>query len=171
MKTAEALFIAACLLAGAGAADPARCDHWFGGGLHYLRTLGDIKNVPGFDENSVGILASYQLGLAVNLIRVETDLEYIPDYGGSGKFMLQPQAWLKCGGLFYGAAGLGIGYIDQNWEDNPFYGLRAGADLLLGPLNVDLFASYRFQNAEVLKGTTARDLDAVTFGAMIRFKR
>ena len=171
MKIAATLFMTVCLLASGGVTDSAQSGHFFGGGIHYLKTLGDIKNVPGFDEHAIGILASYQFTLALNLASIEADLEYIPDWGGSGEFMLQPQAWFKIGGLFYGAGGLGIGYIDGSWQDNPFYGLRAGAELGLGSLNLDVFASYRFQSTETLAGTTVKDLDAITFGAIVRFKR
>jgi len=158
--------LAAIVVAG-GAFDSARCGHQLGGGIHYLRTLGDIKDVPGWDENAVGFMVSYRY--AMPLIKIEGDLEWVPDYGGSDKTMFQPQAWLIVGGLIYGAGGIGGSYIDGDWLDNPFYGLRAGADLTLAGLNLDVFASYCFQSAEVFDEIDQNDLDAITFGAIVRF--
>jgi hypothetical protein len=171
MKFAVILCMTVCLLVSGGLTDSAKCGHSLGLGVHYLKTLGDIKDVPGFDENAFGFIASYQFNLSLNLVSLEADLEYIPDFGGSDKYMLLPQAWAKLGGVIYGAAGIGIGYIDDNWQDNPFYGIRAGVELSLSRVNLDVFGTYNFQSSETLEGITAKDLDAVTFGAIVRFKR
>jgi len=150
----------------AGAVCPAAALQ-YGGGLHYLRTLGDIKDTPDFDENSVGFLAS--LLFAGPLLRVEGMAEFIPNYGGSSSTMIAPQGWLMLGGFIYGGAGIGIGYIDDDWQDNPFYALRAGVNLGLAGLALDVFTSYQFQSTSDLEGLGKKDLDALTFGALIRF--
>lgn len=140
-----------------------------GGGIHYLRTLGDIKDAEGFDENAIGIMASATYDFT--LIRVEGDVEYIPDFGGSDEAMWQPQAYVLLGNLIYGGVGTGIGYIDGDWQSDPFYALRAGVDFVLAGLDLDVFASYRFQKDDNLKDFASDDLDTLTFGALIRFGR
>jgi hypothetical protein len=83
--------------------------------------------------------------------------------------MIQPQAYALIGGMLYGGVGIGIGYIDNSWQDAPFYALRAGVNIPLAALALDVFASYQFQNAAALQGLTSEDLDAVTFGVIARF--
>ena len=139
----------------------------FGGGIHYLKTLGEIKDAPEFDENAVGIMASIVLTDA--LMRIEGDLEFISDFGGSGHMMIQPQAYAMLGESIYGGLGIGIGYLDGEWQSNPFYALRAGIDFKAGNLDLDLFMSYRFQKANDLEYLGSDDLNSVTFGALLRF--
>lgn len=150
---------------------PANAGHRVGGGLEYLRTLGDIKDdptVPEFDENAFGFIASYQY--ATGLFKLEGDVEWILDYGGSDKSLIQPQAYALIGGLIYGGVGIGTGYFDGDWWSDPFYALRAGVDLALGGLDLDVFAVYRFQDTEMLEGMGKSDLDSITFGALVRFQ-
>jgi len=137
-----------------------------GGGIHYLRTLGDIKNSDQFDENALGFMASIVTGSA---LRLEGDLEIIPDFGGTGKVMLQPQAYAMLGQLIYGGVGIGIGHFNGDWQSNPFYALRAGVNLPLGGMAIDLFASYRFQKDKNLSEFGDDDLNSITFGALLRF--
>jgi hypothetical protein len=149
-----------------GVIDVAYSGHRFGGGLHYLRTVGDIKDDPEWDANAVGIIGSYQY--APGLLKLEFDLEWVPNYGGS-ESLIEPQAYLLIGGLIYGAGGIGIGYIDGGWQSNPFYALRLGGNLKLGSVGLDIFASYRFQSSKDLEGFDSSDFDAITFGAIVRF--
>ena len=160
--------ILAGMLTAGGLLDDARCGHQLGGGIHYLKTLGDIKDVPEWDSNSIGFLVSYRYKMS--LIKIEGDLEWVPSYGGSDNTMFQPQAWLIVGGLIYGAGGFGGSYIDVNWLYNPFYGLRLVADLTLLWLTFDAFTSYRFQSAEVFEDIDQKDLDALTFGLIVRIE-
>lgn len=138
-----------------------------GGGIHYLRTLGDIKDAEGFDENAIGIMASATYSFA--MVRVEGDVEFIPDFGGTDEAMWQPQAYALVGNFIYGGIGTGIGYIDGDWQSEPFFALRAGVDFVLAGLDLDAFTTYRFQKDEDLKGFGSDDLDTITFGALIRF--
>ena len=138
-----------------------------GAGVHYLKTVGEIKDTPGFDENAFGLIGSYQHG--VSMLRLEGDVEWINDFGGSDHSMIQPQAYALIGKTIYGGVGIGIGYIDDKWQDAPFYALRAGFAMPLAALTLDAFASYTFQDAETLEGATSEDLDAVTFGLIARF--
>ena len=139
-----------------------------GGGIHYLKTVGDIADAPEFDSNAVNIVASAQL--SIPLFKFEGDVEWVNDYGGWGDSLLLPQAFVLIGGLFYGGAGIGTGYIDGKWFDGPFYALRAGVDIPLGPVGIDINANYRFMNTSVFEDAGSEDLDSITFGAIVRFK-
>ena len=83
--------------------------------------------------------------------------------------MIQPQGYAMLGNLIYGGVGIGIGHIDGEWQSNPFYALRAGVDFMAGSLDLDLFASYRFQKTSDLDHLGGDDLNSITFGALIRF--
>jgi hypothetical protein len=148
MKPAVRVIVVSLVLAVALSA-PARAGHSLGGGVEYLKTVGDIKDAEGFDSNA---------------------FEWGPDFGGSGKSLIQPQAYaLIGGGLLYGGLGIGTGYIDGGWWSNPFYALRAGVNLGLAGVSVDVFGLYRFQNADYLDSVDQTDLDSITFGALLRF--
>jgi hypothetical protein len=151
----------------AGMAGTAECGSSIGGGIHYLRTLGSIKDTPEWDPDAIGFLVSYQYEFT--LLKVEADLELIPDYGGTDENLFQPHAWALLGGSIYGGAGIGIGYYNADWQDNPFYAIRAGIDLDLGPVALDAYASYRFQTSKVFDDIDEDDLDALTFAAIVRF--
>jgi hypothetical protein len=138
-----------------------------GAGIHYLRTVGDLKDTPGFDKDDLSFLVSLKYGLG--LIKVEGDIEFLPDYVGSDLLMIEPQAYALIGNLIYGGVGIGVGHLeDFGWQD-PFYALRAGVDLDLGPIGLDAFASYRFQKAKDLATLESDDLNAVTLGAIFTF--
>lgn len=143
-----------------------------GGGLHYLRNLGDITDDGAIDlnQNSIGLIGSYQYD--IRMFKLEGNVEYIFDYVGTGHAMWEPSAY----GLFglgalplYAGAGIGIGYTDDQWQQNPFYALRAGVNLPLGQMGLDLFATYRFQSDTDLKNLTGEDLDSLTFAGVLRF--
>ncbi len=139
-----------------------------GAGIHYMKTVGDIKDAPEFDENAYNLVASAQMSLL--MFKVEGDVEWVPDYGGSDESLLMPQVLVLFGGLLYGGAGIGSGYIDGEWFDKPFYSLRLGVDIPLGPIGVDINANYRFMDTSVFESADSEDLDSVTFGAIVRFK-
>ena len=138
-----------------------------GAGIHYLKTVGDIKDDSNWDKNALGFIGSFQHG--AGLLKLEGDVEWVNDYGGTDHSMIEPQAYALVGNHLYGGAGIGIGYIDDSWQDSPFYALRAGYALGLTSLTLDGFASYRFQNTKALEGLTSDDLDTVTFGLIARF--
>jgi hypothetical protein len=161
------IVLASILVLMTGLFNRAECGHRFGGGIHYLKTLGDIKDVPEWDSNAIGFIGSYQY--SAGLLKFEGDLEWVLDYGGSDKTLFQPQAWFILGGLIYGGIGIGGSYIDGDWLDNPFYGLRLGVDLAIGGIALDVFASYQWQSSTVFDEIDQTDLDSITFGAMVRF--
>jgi hypothetical protein len=175
MKRIGIVFMLAAIALGAsGAADLASAgQHRIGGGLHYLRNLADIQDDPNinlddeWDNNSFGILGSYQY--SGGMLKFEGDVEYVFDYAGTSESMWIPSAWVLAGGMIYGGAGVGIGYIDGEWQNDPFYALRAGVDLTLAKFDLDIFGTYQFQSDEDLKNLTGEDLDSLTFAALLRF--
>jgi hypothetical protein len=160
-----AIIVALCVLFTASAS---HAMFSLGAGIHYMKTVGDIKDAPTFDENAYNLVASGQL--VRGLFKFEADVEWVPDYGGSDESLLMPQALVLFGGMIYGGAGIGSGYIDGEWFDKPFYSLRLGVDIPLGPVGVDINANYRFMDTSVFESADEEDLDSVTFGAIIRFK-
>ena len=161
-----AAVLAVMLITVGGIIDEAECQHRIGGGIHYLRTLGDIKDHSEWDSDAIGYMLSYQY--VFGSIRLEGDLEWVPDFGGSDKTLFQPQAWLLLGRMIYLSAGIGGSYLDGDWFDNPFYGLRAGVNLTLIGVNFDGFTSYQFQSATAFEEIDESDLDALTFGVIVR---
>jgi hypothetical protein len=137
-----------------------------GGGIHYLKTVGDIKDTPEFDDNAFNLVGSARMG--TGLFKFEADVEWVPDYGGSDKSLWLPQAFVLVGGMLYGGAGIGTGVIDGEWFDKPFYALRAGVDIPLGPVGVDINANYRFIDSSVFESVNSEDFDSITFGAIVR---
>jgi hypothetical protein len=167
MRDIATVVVLICMLFVAAIPGTGECGSSMGGGIHYLKTLGSIKDTPDWDPDAIGFLVSYQYEFT--LLRVEADVEWIPDYGGTDEALIQPQAWALIGESIYGGAGIGIGYWDGDWQDNPFYAIRAGVDLGLGPVALDAYASYRFQTSKVFEDINEDDLDALTFAAIVRF--
>ena len=139
----------------------------FGAGVHYMKTVGDVKDTPEFNPDALNILVAGRKGLGP--IGLELDSEWALDYGGSNKTLWMPQAFATFGGMIYGAAGIGSGYIDGNWFDRPTYALRAGVNLPLGLLTADINANYQFINTKALQNLNSEDLNSVTVGATLWF--
>ena len=139
-----------------------------GAGLHYLHNLGDLKNetLNDLEKDSFGIIGSYQF--TPGLFKLEGDVEYVFNYLGTDNAMWEPSAWGLTSGMLYGGGGIGIGYTDGDWQKNPWYALRAGLNFPLAKLDLDTYATYRFQSAGDL-GAVVDDLNSLTFAAVIRF--
>jgi hypothetical protein len=139
-----------------------------GVGVHYMETVGDIKDAEGFDTGALNALLAAKIGLG--LLAIELDSEWSFDFGGSDKTLWMPQALgLVDLGLIYGGLGIGGGYLDGEWFDNPLYTLRAGVKLPLGAMAVDVNANYQFMSTKALESADSEDLDSVTFGATLWF--
>ncbi len=144
-----------------------RADSSIGAGISYFQTLGDIEESEEFDESSVSVTLSYKIGMA-DLISLEVDLDFVPDYGGSDEVLYMPQAFLLVGSTLYAGAGVGMGYIDGDSTD-AFYGFRVGLDLPLGEsLSFDINANYRFMDVDAIDDLDSDDADSITFGAILR---
>lgn len=145
-----------------------------GAGLHYLRTLDDA-NFGDFSQNDFAILGSVSFPFAV--VRVEGDLEWVPDYVGSDEHLWMPSVYGFLDlGLAYGGVGIGWSYLTGDfggWGSNPWYALRAGVQIGLGGLAVDGFISYQFNSAsygfEWDQVVDDLSLDAFTVGAQVKF--
>lgn len=140
-----------------------------GGGLHYLRALGDFDQVQSVDlsQDSFGILGSVKMGFG--LITVDGQVEYVFDHVGTSEAMWIPQAYGLVGKFLYGGAGIGIGYTDGDWQSDPFYALRAGVNFPLGGFKLDAYATYHFWSNDDLKNLTGEDLDSATLAAVLHF--
>lgn len=138
-----------------------------GAGAHYMKTIGDAENTEGFNSDALNLLLAGRMDL--RLFKLELDSEWALDYGGSSKTLWIPQAFAVVGGLIYGAAGIGSGYVDGDWFDRPVYTLRAGVNLPLGRVAVDVNANYQFMNSKALENLDSNDLDSVTLGATLWF--
>ena len=160
------LLVVGSVVATAGAASAAGAS--IGGGIHYLHNVSNIDdNGIDLDKDSIGIVGSLMGGLA--FLNLEGQVEYISNYAGSDESMWIPQAWALVGSTLYGGAGIGIGNFDGEWQDDPFYALRAGVNLPLGAVGLDMYGTYHFWNDDAFDDVNNEDLDSVTFAALLRF--
>jgi hypothetical protein len=137
-----------------------------GAGVHYLHNLSDIQD-NGFDQNSFSMLGS--ILFAGPLLKFEGQLEYVFDLMGTGEGAFMPQAYVLVGGFIYGGLGIGVVNFDGEWADDPFYNLRAGVNLPLGGMGLDVYGTYQFWTDDDLEDLTGDDLDSITFAAILRF--
>lgn len=164
LAAALAMVLAVPGLAAAG-------EHRIGFGYHYWKTVDDLQDLDNIEDDGYAGVVSYQY-LPGGMLRLELDVEYFKDgFAGSNDTAYSPQAFLLFGRFFYAGIGIGMTYSDNlpsgdDWS-GPWYGARAGLDMLLVPkLHLDLNANYRadaFKDVELLN-----DVDAVTFGASLR---
>ena len=142
-----------------------------GAGLHYLRTIDEYEGVEEVSQDDFSVFGT--LTFPVALLKIEGNVEWVPDYLGSDEHLIQPAAYgLLPLGPLYGGVGIGIGYLTGDlagWATNPFYALRAGMEFGLGGLALDAFASYRVQSASFIEGASNVDLDALTLAAQVKF--
>ena len=100
-----------------------------------------------------------------------TALGYVIAHFGSSGTAYSPQVFLLFGRFFYAGVGIGATKSDEfpsgdDWTD-PWYAGRLGLDMLLLPrLHLDINANYR---ANAYRDLTDAELDAMTFGASLRF--
>lgn len=138
-------------------------------GGYYQKTLGDIKEDESFDEDAISWLLAWQSDLS-KWFALELDLEFTLDYGGSDEILYLPQGYLLAGDKLYAGAGIGMGYLDGSWADDPMYAFRLGLNIPLGQrFAIDINANYRFQNSAAFDDIDGEDADSITFGALLRF--
>jgi hypothetical protein len=133
----------------------------------------DKVKADNIDANGFSFMGTYQLGF-LKIFKVEADLEVMPDgfaaFGRSDQAVYAPQIYGLVNLLIvYGGVGTGIYYSDGDWADAPFYVLRAGVDLPIWRLHLDLNANYRFDSWNSLDGKDING-DTVVLGAAARFK-
>ena len=165
MKRLVCLMVLSLVLVGTLAA-PALAGR-IGGGVEYMKTLGDIKDEEEFDADALAILGSYQIDLT--MFKLEADVEWVLDFGGSGKSLILPQAYALFGDFIYGGVGIGTATFGGEWAEDPFYALRAGVVLETDSMDIDLYALYRFHDTKIFEDFEEQDLDSITFAAQVRF--
>lgn len=169
------LLLGLVLALGLAPAQAFAADHFLGGGLEYWRTVDGLPgtgDVEGIEDDGSSWVLSYQYRPA-GLFRFELDLEYFEDgFAGSTETAIAPQAFVLVGKGIYGGIGAGFTFSDglDNDVSDPFYMGRLGFEFsLLGPIKLDLHATYRFDDWDQLEDIDL-DTDTYTFGAYIRFK-
>lgn len=161
-----ALVLVGVLLVAAPAAKAEGSGIRVGGGAMYWVALEDIKDA-GFDDNGLAWFGSIQL-VPSSLLKIEVDVELLPKgYLGSSKSIWAPQAYALLGSFLYGGVGIGILYSDGEFAEDPFFALRAGLDIPLGPIHLDVNANYRFEG-KLSVGDI--DTNTVFLGAAVRFE-
>jgi len=165
MKRLVCLMVLSLLLAGV-LAMPAQAGR-IGGGVEYMRTLGAIKDEEEFDPDALAFIGSYQMDLT--MFKLEADVEWVLDFGGSDKPLILPQAYALFGDFIYGGVGIGTATFDGEWAEDPFYALRAGVVLEMDSMDIDLYALYRFHDTKIFEDMEEEDLDSITFAAQVRF--
>lgn len=158
------------LLLAAFAAPAWAGENVLGLGIHYWRTVDDLKDDGFGDIDSKGTsgVVSYQY-FPGGPLGIELDLEYFDKgFSGSTEEAYSPQLYLVLGHRFYAAAGVGVTY-SKGLEDSPsdpFYAGRLGLNLLLLPgVGLDINANYR---ANTFQGLRDAETDTVTLGAILR---
>ena len=139
-----------------------------GVGFHYWKALSDV-DVDDVDEDGIGWVVSYKL-VPSSLLNFQADIELLPEgYAGSDKSVFAPQVSVIAGSSLYAAVGIGMLYSDGDFSDDPFYALRAGADMQLLPkLFADINLNYRFENWDYSEVKSNIDMDTLTVGAVVR---
>lgn len=136
-----------------------------GGGALYWVAVDDVDEQD-FDDKGLSWFASVQVA-PIPLIKLEFDVEMLPKhFMGAPERIWAPQAYVVVGGFVYAAAGIGKYYSDGEWADDPFYALRAGFDIPLGPISLDLNANYRFEGK--FKSSDVKS-DTIFLGAAVRY--
>jgi hypothetical protein len=169
-KTLPALALATALVIGSASARAADSQTSLGGGVHYNRYVDDI-DTDDIEEEAY----SYLIALRHNasyLLGTEFDLEFQPeDLTGREETTYIPQAYLFLGKVIYAGAGIGIGYFDGEFADEPNYYLRGGLDLEVLPgLFLDVSARYVVQDIDEVDDEVDDnvDTDTITLGANLR---
>jgi hypothetical protein len=144
-----------------------------GGGVHYWRTIDDLRADDFAIENDgFSYLGSVQF-LFNEWVKIEGDLEYFPDdFGAAGQEVWSPQGLFLLGSGLYGGLGVGTFYTDGDFGEDPFFLLRVGFDLeVLPSLRLDFNANYQFTNFDSISQIDENvDTDTITLGAMFRFE-
>ncbi len=143
----------------------AQAGHRIGVGANYWKVIDDI-DVRDIDDSGVSYHVSYQYR-PQGLFALDLTLERLPDRFGTSAYA--PQAYLLVGRVLYAGIGAGMVYTDGNFADEPFYALKAGLELPLFFLRLDLSGHYRFNDFADLKDSDRKiGTDTVFLGASLR---
>lgn len=156
------------------AAPSQAADHSFGIGAISWQTIDGLptsSELDNIEEDGYSWLVSYQYRPR-GLFTFELAVEYYPDgYGGATEKAYVPQAFLLFGRGLYAGVGAGV-TISDGLDDSPsdaFYQGRLGYNLaFLGPIELDLHATYRFDDWDALEDIDV-ETDSYLLGATVRF--
>lgn len=144
----------------------------FGAGAHYWMAVKDIDTAGDVEKSGLSYLASIQY-CPSRMLRLQGDLEVFPEgFAGQTEATYAPQAFLIVGSGVYAGLGIGIGYADGEFAEDPFYTVRGGFDLeLLPSVRLDLNVNYQFVEWEEIKELDRHvSSDTVTVGAAVRLE-
>lgn len=138
-------------------ADP----HRVGLGARYnaaAKTIGD-----GFDSSGLSYLLSYQF-VPASIFKLEADVEFVPSSLTGNKMAVVPQVYALLGSTLYAGLGIGIAYSDGEFGNDPIYNIRAGLDLPLGAIHIDVNANYRFSDFDELSDPNTENIQVALLG-------
>ncbi|MCB1069730.1 MAG: hypothetical protein H7A43_06870 [Verrucomicrobia bacterium] len=139
-------------------------------GAHYWKTVDNV-DVQDIQEDGLAYVLTYQRLLG-DLFRLGLELEYYPDeFVGSTDAAYSPQAILTAGGGLYAGLGVGMGYYEDGWADEPYFLLRGGLEIELLPgIYGDIHLNYRAETFDdVTNANEEIDTDVLTVGVAVRF--
>lgn len=142
--------------------------HRFGGGVHYWRTIDNIRRDYRLHREGIAWIVNYQYVLM--LFNLELGVEVFPQgYYGSTQTAIAPHAFVGLSTPIYGALGMGTvtsGDLDGTFSA-PFYILRAGLNIELLPgFYLDVNGNYYFTDWDTVEDVNT---DTITLGAQARF--
>lgn len=153
--------LAVSMMAGQVAvADP----HRIGAGAHYnasATSLGD-----GFDKSGLSYLVSYQF-VPAEFLKIEADVEILPSQLTGDGTGFVPQVYALLGSTIYAGLGIGIAYFDGEFANDPIYNIRAGLDIPISKIHIDINANYGFTDFDQLSDL---DSDNITIGLIGRYE-
>ena len=151
------LFLVLVMVGQTSFADP----HRLGAGVRYnaaAESLGD-----GFDASGLSYLVSYQF-VPTEIFKLEANVEIIPAALTGGEIGFAPQAYALLGSTLYAGLGIGVYYTDGKFQNDPIYNIRAGIDLPLGSIHIDLNANYRFSDFDQLSDFSTDNIQVGLLG-------
>lgn len=154
------LFLVLVMVGQNSVADP----HRLGAGARYNAAAESLEE--GFDADGLSYLLSYQF-VPTEIFKLEANLEIIPAALTGGEMAFVPQAYALLGSTLYAGLGIGIAYSDGEFGSDPIYNIRAGIDLPLGSIHIDLNANYRFSDFDQLSDFST---DYIQVGLLGRYE-
>lgn len=154
------LVLVAATIGQRAVADP----HRLGAGVHYnasVKSYGD-----GFDSSGLSYLVSYQL-VPASFFKLEANLEVLPSSLTGSETTYVPQVYALLGSIIYGGLGIGVPYSDGEFAKDPVYNIRAGLDIPISKIHIDINANYGFTDFDQLSDF---DSDNITIGLLGRYE-
>ncbi|MEI6807538.1 MAG: hypothetical protein WCN95_02360 [bacterium] len=162
---ARSMIVAGLILVAATVGQRAVADpHRLGAGVHYnasVTSLGD-----GFDSSGLSYLISYQF-VPASFFKLEANVEILPSSLTGSETAYVPQVYALLGGIIYGGLGIGVAYSDGEFAKDPIYNIRAGLDIPISKIHIDVNANYGFTDFDQLSDLNS---DNITIGLLARYE-